>query len=157
MTDERANEIVEMLFKDLRDRRFLKWLFCDDPENAGPILHDSHGAPLMPLDSEVQDEIRASWKAIIQERMLYFAYPNQIVCDTMHAEHYGSHSTTGIADGSKSAPREDAFIGPRFSPDDPARVVSNRRSSVFSQSRTLHIVCQTSRDGELLKERGNSL
>lgn len=65
ITREQAEAVVDAIFEDLRDRRFLKWLFCEEPENAGPILYDSHGYPLMPLDSEVQNEIREAWIAIV--------------------------------------------------------------------------------------------
>ena len=67
MTDEKATEIVDKIFDDLRNRKFLKWLFCDHPEDAGAILLDEDGVPLMPLDSSVQNEIRESWKFIIQD------------------------------------------------------------------------------------------
>lgn len=67
MTREEAEAKVDAIFEDLRDRRFLKWLFCEHPEHAGPILHNSHGEPLMPLDSEVQGEIREAWIAILMK------------------------------------------------------------------------------------------
>jgi len=60
-------EAVEAVFEDLRDRKFLKWLFCEDPDRAGPIMIDRHGKPLMPLDSDVQDEIRREWQEIIRK------------------------------------------------------------------------------------------
>lgn len=65
MTRAEAEKIVDEIFADLRDRRFLKWLFGKDPEMMGPILHERNGEPLMPLDREVQTEIRESWIAIV--------------------------------------------------------------------------------------------
>lgn len=65
MTPE--EEAVEAIFADLRDRKFLKWLFCEEPEDAGPILYDNHGGPLMPLDQAIQDEIRREWQEIIRK------------------------------------------------------------------------------------------
>ena len=65
MTPE--EQAVEAIFEDLRDRKFLKWLFCEEPEDAGPILHDAQGKPLMPLDRDVQDEISREWQEIIRK------------------------------------------------------------------------------------------
>lgn len=62
---DEAERIVDALFKDLRDRKFLKWLFSEDPEAMGPILHDSHGQPLNALSADVQDEIRETWIGIL--------------------------------------------------------------------------------------------
>lgn len=68
MTDskhmEKAREVVEALFKDIRGRRFLKWLFPAF-EGAAPILHERDGTPLMPLELDVQEEIKAAWGKII--------------------------------------------------------------------------------------------
>lgn len=68
MTREQAEKLVDAIFADLRDRRFLKWLFNKDGDRAGPILHDSHGEPLMPLDVDVQNEIREDWIKLVMER-----------------------------------------------------------------------------------------
>ena len=65
MTRAQADAAVDAIFKDLRNRKFLKWMFCKDPENFGPILHERTGEPLMPLDTEVQDEIRDAWAKLI--------------------------------------------------------------------------------------------
>jgi hypothetical protein len=66
--DRKAAEIcVDAIFEDLRDRRFLKWLFAENPENMGPILHERDGTPLMPLGSSVQGEIRESWIRILMK------------------------------------------------------------------------------------------
>lgn len=67
MTRDQAERCVDALFADLRGRRFLKWLFCEHPERAGPILHDDNGEPLMPLDSKVQAEIRQAWVDLLVE------------------------------------------------------------------------------------------
>lgn len=56
--------IVNALFEDLRDRRFLKWLFSETPTT---ILHNNRGEPLESLDAEVQAEIRKAWETIIRE------------------------------------------------------------------------------------------
>jgi hypothetical protein len=61
MSREQAEKLVDAIFEDLRDRRFLKWLFNEDGERAGPILKSTNGEDLMPLDVEVQDEIREAW------------------------------------------------------------------------------------------------
>lgn len=65
MTRAEAETAIDAIFEDLRDRKFLKWLFCEDPESAGPILHMRDGLPLMPLDGEVQAEIREAWITIL--------------------------------------------------------------------------------------------
>lgn len=61
MSREQAEKLVDAIFEDLRDRRFLKWMFNEHGEKAGPILHNLHGEPLMPLDLDVQAEIREAW------------------------------------------------------------------------------------------------
>jgi hypothetical protein len=60
--------IVEALFEDLRDRRFLKWLFTADNFET-PILHMQDGEPLMPLEADVQEEIRATWAQLIANNL----------------------------------------------------------------------------------------
>jgi hypothetical protein len=62
-----AEKCVDAIFEDLRDRRFLKWLFAEHPEAMGPILHDRDGTPLMPLDRAVQSEMREAWIAILMK------------------------------------------------------------------------------------------
>lgn len=64
MTREQAEKLVDEIFADLRDRRFLKWLFNRDGHDSGPIMHNRRGEPLMPLDLEVQKEIREAWIAL---------------------------------------------------------------------------------------------
>lgn len=61
MTRTEAEKLVDAIFDDLRDRRFLKWLFDKDGERGSPILHNMHGEPLMPLAVDVQSEIREDW------------------------------------------------------------------------------------------------
>ena len=71
MTREEAERLVDAIFDDLRDRRLLKWLFNPTGKDAGPILHDMHGEALMPLDVDVQDEIRQDWiKLAMGERVV---------------------------------------------------------------------------------------
>lgn len=67
MTRDQAEIAVDAIFEDLRDRRFLKWLFAAEPERMGPILHERTGEPLMALEREVQGEIRDAWIAILMK------------------------------------------------------------------------------------------
>ncbi|MHC2353787.1 hypothetical protein ACVMB3_003296 [Sinorhizobium meliloti] len=62
--DAKVFEVVEAIFRDLRDRRFLKWIF-DERGDACFIANFADGEPLKGLDLEVQGEIKASWQAII--------------------------------------------------------------------------------------------
>lgn len=59
-----ADTAVAGIFEDLRDRRFLKWLFTEDGRDV-PILHDNRGQPLMPLEEGVQADIATAWANII--------------------------------------------------------------------------------------------
>ena len=62
MADERAEAAVDEIVDDLRGRKLLKWLFVEDPDNAGEI------APgVRPISADVQDEIFATWVAIIEK------------------------------------------------------------------------------------------
>lgn len=62
MSREAAERAVDAIFEDLRDRRFLKWLFDANPERCGPI------APgINVLDREVQNEIRETWIGILMK------------------------------------------------------------------------------------------
>lgn len=54
---------VDGIFEDLRDRRFLKWLFNNHGEGIIDWFRD--GTPLEALDLEVQQDIRNSWRDII--------------------------------------------------------------------------------------------
>jgi hypothetical protein len=65
MTDltKSAAACVDAIFEDLRDRRFLKWLFDASGENLIDYFRD--GTPLTALDLEVQGEIRAAWEGIV--------------------------------------------------------------------------------------------
>lgn len=67
MTRKQAEAAIDAIFEDLRDRRFLKWLFDAEPESMGPILHDSSGTPLMALNREVQADIREAWIGILMK------------------------------------------------------------------------------------------
>jgi len=73
--NEIANDAVGAIFADLRDRRFLKWLFPSDPENCGPIMHNSRGEPLDPLDREVQEDIADAWKQCIRDALSKNHFP----------------------------------------------------------------------------------
>lgn len=59
--DEKAEAAVAKIFEDLRDRRFLKWLFKEDVDAEHCIQRD--GAAYA-LDKDVQDEIAATWAGI---------------------------------------------------------------------------------------------
>jgi hypothetical protein len=59
-----ANSIVEAIFDDLRDRRFLKWLF-DKQGDKVLIGVFRDGETLTGLDLEVQDDIKEAWRGII--------------------------------------------------------------------------------------------
>lgn len=64
MADERAEAAVDEIVADLRDRKLLKWLFCEDPENAGDIA-----LGIRPIDAETQDEIYDTWAKIIEKHI----------------------------------------------------------------------------------------
>jgi hypothetical protein len=68
LTDSAA-ACVDAIFEDLRDRKFLKWLFSDRGEEC-LIDNFRDGTPLCGLDLQVQDEIRAAWAGIIQQTIL---------------------------------------------------------------------------------------
>jgi hypothetical protein len=61
MDREKAEQIADAIFADLRDRRFLKWLLAKDADSMGPILHERDGTPLMPISESVQAEMRSEW------------------------------------------------------------------------------------------------
>ena len=65
MTPDEADAIVEEIFADIRDRGFLKLLLPENPEESGPILHNRRGEPLMPINREIQDEIKSAWREIL--------------------------------------------------------------------------------------------
>lgn len=60
-----AEKAVDAIFKDLRDRRFLKWLFADPEGGSVMIARFQDGEELWPLDGEVQQEIREEWISIL--------------------------------------------------------------------------------------------
>jgi len=60
-----AEKAVDAIFEDLRDRRFLKWLFADPEGGPGMIARFQDGEELWPLDGEVQQEIREEWISIL--------------------------------------------------------------------------------------------
>ncbi len=58
-----ARAAVDAIFADLRDRRFLKWLF--DPAGEQNFIGMLEGQPLTGLDLDVQDEIASTWRGHI--------------------------------------------------------------------------------------------
>lgn len=67
MTREQAEASVDAIFADLRDRRFLKWMFDEDAGPDDVILRDKYGEPLRPLALDVQAEIREAWISILMK------------------------------------------------------------------------------------------
>ena len=63
-----ASSIVDDIFADLRDRRFLKWLF-DAKGDECLIGRFADGEELRGLDLEVQQDIRTAWTSIIASRI----------------------------------------------------------------------------------------
>lgn len=62
--DVRARAIVEAIFADIRDRKFLEYLWDDDPDNRGAYGHiDS------PLGIEVLRDIADKWTDIVRSRL----------------------------------------------------------------------------------------
>lgn len=59
-----ALDIIEAIFKDLRDRRFLKWLF-DERGDKCLIGVFKDGSEVRGIDLEAQQEIRGAWQDII--------------------------------------------------------------------------------------------
>lgn len=70
---EVSDEIVEELFSDLRDRRFLKWLFKEEEAVIGDF------PALRSLDIEAQEEIKAAWKGIISKALTSHPEPTSAV------------------------------------------------------------------------------
>jgi hypothetical protein len=63
-SDAIALAAVEAIFADLRDRRFLKWLF--DPRGDFNVIgHFDDGDELTGLDLATQGQIKAAWQIII--------------------------------------------------------------------------------------------
>lgn len=54
MASRHAVEAVRLIFEDIRDRRFLKWLFADKKNAGGETI-----------DQDVQAEIRSAWEAAV--------------------------------------------------------------------------------------------
>jgi hypothetical protein len=61
MDREKAEQIADAIFADLRHRKFIKWLLAEDADSMGPILHEWDGTPLMPVSEQVQAEMRSKW------------------------------------------------------------------------------------------------
>ena len=61
MTRELAELAADAIFKDLRDRKFLKWMLAEDADSMGPILLMNDGTSLMPVSESVQAEMREDW------------------------------------------------------------------------------------------------
>lgn len=66
--DAKALEAVEAIFADLRDRRFLKWLFNQDGD-ANLIGRFDDGEELRGIDLEAQGQIKAAWQVIIAKAL----------------------------------------------------------------------------------------
>lgn len=63
----RADAIVDRLFDDLRDRRFLKWIF--DARGSDCYIGDMGGQKITGLDLDVQHEIKSQWSNIIESAL----------------------------------------------------------------------------------------
>jgi len=65
MTPDQA---VDAIFADLRDRRFLKWMFDKYQPGAAvcTMLVGGVKETLYGIDAEMQAEIRATWLAVIE-------------------------------------------------------------------------------------------
>lgn len=62
--DAVAQQAVDAIFKDLRGRRFLKWIFDERGEECR-IGRFQDGELLSGIDVEVQNEIKSKWQAIV--------------------------------------------------------------------------------------------
>lgn len=108
--ETKARGATGRIFADLRDRRFLKWLFADRPEEhmiichvaKAPLTHlpaaQPYLEPLNALDSEVQSEIQSAWSKIIatalrEARAQAFGEAAEIAREFTNAE------PGGISDG----------------------------------------------------------
>lgn len=59
---------VEAIFDDLRDRRFLKWLFS--PSGDATVIDTlKNGGDLRGLDLETQSQIKAAWQVIVAKAL----------------------------------------------------------------------------------------
>lgn len=67
MDREKAEQVADAIFADLRDRKFLKWLLAENADSMGPILHERNGTPLMPISEAVQDEMRSEWISLLMK------------------------------------------------------------------------------------------
>ena len=65
-----AEKAVDAIFEDLRDRRFLKWLFADQTyrREPGMIARFAGGDELHELSADVQAEIREAWISILMKQ-----------------------------------------------------------------------------------------
>ena len=61
MERELAERVADMIFRDLRGRKFLKWMLAEDADSMGPILREHDGTLLMPVSESVQAEMREEW------------------------------------------------------------------------------------------------
>lgn len=66
--DAKALKAVEAIFADLRDRRFLKWLF-DRNGDANLIGRFDNGEELRGIDLDAQGQIKAAWQVIIAKAL----------------------------------------------------------------------------------------
>lgn len=63
----KAAEAVERIFTDLRDRRFLKWLF--DAQGETNLVVMRAGEDIHAIDLEAQAEIKQAWQAIVAKAL----------------------------------------------------------------------------------------
>lgn len=63
MSEKRARQIVEDIFEDLRDRRFLKWLFDERGEDC--FIGFLGGDRLTGLALDTQKSIADAWVRIL--------------------------------------------------------------------------------------------
>lgn len=61
MDKKNAQDAVDLIFQDLRDRRMLKWIFSEYPILIGQL----NGEEFRSLDEQVLTEIRSSWVDIL--------------------------------------------------------------------------------------------
>lgn len=67
MPREKAEQVADAIFADLRGRKLLKWLLAENADGMGPILHERDGTPLMPVSEAVQAEMREEWIALLMK------------------------------------------------------------------------------------------
>jgi len=64
MADPRAEAAVDEIVADLRQRKILKWLFDEDPDNAGELWPGVRA-----IDATTQDDMFDGWARIIEKHI----------------------------------------------------------------------------------------